>query len=202
MLSGKAEEILNYVKEKGKEDNLEIRLNYSKMATWNGKDISSGYFDDPQSNEDLEFPLLAVGIDKEESQWLEVLLHEFNHYLQWKNKTESWNKYVDLYKDYDDGDEETFEMIEATVNMEAECEKNTITLSEELNYDINKERYIKKVNAYLVFYQIYFETKRWYKIPPFENDKVLDMMPSKVIDKPMLFPINKDLRDLYIKSLT
>lgn len=39
--------------------------------------------------------------------------------------------------------------------MESECESNTIKLANKLNYDINPSRYIQKVNAYLVFYQIY-----------------------------------------------
>lgn len=45
-----------------------------------------------------------VVIDKEEYQWLEVLLYEYNHFLQLGNQTLSWKEYIELYKDYQDGE--------------------------------------------------------------------------------------------------
>jgi hypothetical protein len=202
MFTEKAQKILKYVQEKGKEDNLEIRLIYGKMATYNGRVISSGFFEDPETNKDLSSPILVVGIDKDEDQWLEVLLHEFNHYLQWKNKTDAWNKYCELYKDYEDGvTEETSEMLKATVDMESECEKNTIKLARDLNYNINEERYIRKVNAYLLFYQIYDDESKWYKKPPFEEDIILKAMPKEVIENPMSYHIDFELKNEFRKCL-
>lgn len=202
MISKKALEILNYIKENSKEDNLEIRLNYSKLAYAKGEPFSSGYFDQPDEKQNIKYPLLVVGIDKEESQWIEVLLHEYNHFLQWKNQTPAWKEYIDLYKDYNEGDEESFEQLETTVNMESECESNTIKLAKELNYDINPSRYIQKVNAYLVFYQIYAEKKEWYKSAPFEDNDILKLMPSdKIIKKPMRYEINSELYSYYLKHL-
>jgi len=178
MFSKKAIEILEYIKENSKEDNLEIRLNYSKLAYAKGVPFSSGYFDQPDEKQGRKYPLLVVGIDKEESQWLEVLLHEYNHFLQWKNQTPTWKAYIDLYKDYNEGEAESFEQLETTVNMESECESNTIKLAHKLNYDINPSRYIQKVNAYLVFYKIYAEKRKWYK-----SESIFDVTfpPSNVI---------------------
>lgn len=198
MLSGKAKDILGYIKENGSSDNLEIRLNYSELAKWNGEDISSGFFEYPEINKDIKSPIIVVGIKKEESKWLEVLLHEYNHYLQWKNKTKVWKHYVDLYLE---AKEETEDMIVATVNMEAECELNTINFAREIEYDLNEEKYIKKVNAYLVFYQIYLKTKKWYKTPPFEDNEILNLMPKEVLESPMDYIISEKLESLYLSHL-
>ena len=194
--------ILDYIKKKGAESNLELRLIYNKMATYNGEVVSSGFFDYPEANSDLETPILVVGIDKPESQWMEVLLHEFCHYKQWKKQTPLWKAYQEAYKNHKDGDPESFSMIESAVNMEAECEKSTIKLARKLEYFLDEERYIKKVNAYLLFYQIYHKEKKWYKQAPFEQKNILKLMPNKIIEKPMVYTIDKELYNFYIACLS
>ena len=201
MFSNKINKILEYIKKEGSKDNLEIRLIYNKMATYNGEVVSSGFFDYPEANSYLKSPILVIGIDKPEEEWIEVLLHEFNHYLQWRDKTDLWNKHLDLYIDNKEDKEETFEMIKSTVEMEAECERNTISFAQEINYPLDEIRYIKKVNAYLVFYQIYYTSKKWYKNPPFENESILNLMPKDIIEKPMDFLIDENLSKLYHSCL-
>lgn len=175
MMSKKAKEILNYIREKAPD--LEIRLNYHVMAKYNGEEISSGYFEAPEFNKELKQPLLV------------------------KNQTEKWKEYSRLYHQYLRDEKETRELTIATVDMESECEQNTIKLAKEINYDINPELYTKKVNAYLVFYNIYLDTLKWYKKAPFENQKILEMMPNMIIEKPMEYKISDNLRTLYFSCL-
>lgn len=192
MISNKAKEILDYIKKDSIKENLEIRLNYNDLAKSEGVGFSSGYFDHPEGN--LKFPLLVVGINKEEDLWLEVLLHEYCHFKQWRENTKAWNTYVNTEEDSKD-------YLEATVNMESECEQNTIELSKMLNYDINETRYIKKTNAYLVFYQVFSKESKWYKNPPFEVEDILSQMPNEIIKKPLDHFISEELYQMYLKCL-
>lgn len=199
-LSPKASKILKYMQSQGKKDKLEIRLIFGKMATYNGDVVSSGFFDNPEMNNDLKSPFIVIGIDKKESAWLEILLHEFCHYLQWKRKTNVWNKYTKKYKKYDGG-KETKKMLKSVVSMESECEKMTITLAKKLKYNLSAKSYAKKANAYLVFYQIYKDKKKWYKKPPFEQKSIISQMPDTIIKDPLKFKLSPQLRDLFLKCL-
>jgi hypothetical protein len=201
MISTKAMEILDYVYKKGLSDNLEIRLNYSPMAMLKGKPFSSGYFHEPKDNDEGSVPLMVIGINKPENEWLEVLLHEFCHFIQWKEQTKAWTDYYSLYTEQVHNKEESKELLVATVDMESECEQNTIKLAKLIGYDIDPETYILKVNAYLVFYQIYEETRKWYKKAPFDDEEILSMMPKNIIKNPMDYQTSKDLKSLYLKCL-
>ena len=46
---------------------------------------------------------------------------------------------------------------------------------------INKEIYVKKVNAYLLFYKVLEKTRKWYQVAPYELSEVLDLVPSKLL---------------------
>lgn len=191
--------ILDYMVKDSEKDNLEIRFSYNKMAIDNGVPYSSGFFEQPKEGQ--LFPLLVIGINKPESQWLEVLLHEYSHFNQWRNQTKVWRQYTKLYKNYDDDKEESKDQIEATVNMESECEQDTIKLAKKLNYNLDIQSYIKKVNAYLLFYQIFQNERKWYKNSPFEDDRILDLMPCSIIDKPLEFELSENLLFLYEQCL-
>tara|TARA_Y100000034_G_scaffold137015_1_gene218497 strand:+ start:4786 stop:5385 length:600 start_codon:yes stop_codon:yes gene_type:complete len=191
---------IDKIQEEISKDKGEIRLYSSKLAYYKGEPYSSGYFIYPRKKD--SHVVIALGLDRKDYDSAVILIHEYCHYMQWKTQTEIWKKYEVLYNKYLDNEieENDEELIKATVNMEAECEEMTSKALKDFSISEKKDR-VKQVNAYLVFYQIFLETSKWYKNPPFENKDILDLMPEESIKEPLKYKIDKNLYELYKECL-
>jgi len=160
-----------------------------KMAKYYGKDYSSGFFEYPGINNKIKYPRLHVAIGCSKPIWLGVLLHEFCHFKQWSSQSDAWKKYCNSSS------------IEESVNLERECEKMTINLirKNKLGDLIDITRYIETANTYLLFYQIYAITNRWYDIPPFSSKMLCKAVPSKLIRKPFTYKMDDSLVGAYLR---
>lgn len=119
----------------------------------------SGYFDScakiPQIVVATGYPL-----------WLSTLVHEYCHATQWYEKTAAWeatDKAADMW-DCLSGKPVRNLKEKAAIwrDMEADNERRTIRLLKQLKAPVDITMYIKAANAYLHFYNLIPETKKWY----------------------------------------
>ena len=116
-----------------------------------------------------------------------TLLHEFCHYLQFKNNSIMYDMMItsnseSLVDDWLAGIE--IENIEAHIDIllavEMECEHLAIDLATRNNLKLDTDTYCKKANSYLLFYKLLKKTRKWYNTPPYEIAEVWKSMPPKI----------------------
>jgi len=158
----------------------ECKRNGVKLGLRKGKFVRlggfkcSGYFgDDP--------PRLIASMGHPDSKT--ILAHEFCHMTQWIDGISLWTlgekgiEEIDnwlLGKDVDDIDLH----IANSRSLELDNEIRTSRLVEEYDLGMDVDLYIKKSNAYVLFYNWLRETRRWSKPgnSPYMNKRILSMM--------------------------
>lgn len=143
-------------------------------------DRSNGYF----CGNPREF---CVAVNKPQKQWLPVFIHEYNHFLQWKEKSKEWFDCRDYFFDpWLSGKEyarRTINVgIRTIINVELDCEKRSVQMIKDRNLPINIDDYIKKANAYVLFYSIIKEKREWYNVSPYDVSEIIDVMPNYFLD--------------------
>ena len=118
----------------------------------------SGYFGEDGT------PTLAVAWKHD--RHLGTLLHEYCHLTQWVENATVWRD--DREADLDSwlagkSVRNIRKKIAATRELEADCERRTIRLARELDAPIDLDNYARGANAYVHFYNVVADTRKWYR---------------------------------------
>lgn len=157
------------------------------------------------NKEDLDGYGGWFGAEEEEKEFVvamkhhmsfEILIHEYCHYLQWKNDRKLWDKSMLTYDILFDwlsvdllnaipemnnrvfSDAELDQSLHDILEIEHDCEKRVLKLVKNNpieNFDTDK--YIRAINAYLWSYHINREIRKRPKKPIY-SEKVLQHMPN------------------------
>ena len=119
--------------------------------------------------------------------WLSVYVHESAHFLQYLDKDSIWHKgedHVDkLFNWFDNEGKATKRDVYGCQMLELDCEKRAVELIKEYGLKLNLDRYYQESNAYLFIYNVAYETRKWPKKSPYKIPKIVDMMPTKHLNK-------------------
>jgi len=63
----------------------------------------------------------------------------------------------------------------------------------DMDLGIGSEDYMKKSNAYMYFYTMVFELKKWYKTPPYAP-ALVKLMPSEFLELEEYFNVPDNIR--------
>jgi hypothetical protein len=195
-LTKKHQSFVDYIKKSCKEKGIKCELRnvgYVKISKTEG---CTGYFDD--YNKKLVCSMKAPDA-------FHVLVHEYAHFTQWVDQCKVWTSLGDSLdivdrwlsgEDFEDIDDH----ITACMNLELDCEKRAVKIIQEFGLKINLEEYVKKANAYVLFYDHMRRIRSWCKKEnmPYRNKVLIKAMPST-------FKINykkppKKLMDIYVKE--
>lgn len=138
-----------------------------------------GYFCDTE---------ICIAIDS--SRWIEVLAHEFAHFIQWKTGSILYRKCFGPTNDYADvvdawiGGDESYDRrrvrraFDTYRAMERECERLAVKVLKENGIPFDLERYTQEANCYIYMYH-FMEHRRIksFSKSPF-SIRTLRMMPS------------------------
>jgi hypothetical protein len=167
---------------------VNIKLVNSSNVEFSDGNSCSGYFSGGDDKEDLEF---SVATDS--NQYKLIYIHEYCHFLQWKNKKSLWYS-------LDPKEEEIFwdwlvnpkkrvskkrivDISKRIRELEADCERMAVKTIKRWDIDIDVEDYKKKANSYIYFYSILPEVRSWFKndSPPYIIDEIMDIMPNRFV---------------------
>lgn len=122
-------------------------------------------------------------------RWIEVLAHEYSHFIQWRKGTSLYckcfgptNNYADIVENWLHGKEYDARRVKRAFNayraMERECEKITVKVMNKHEIEFDAERYAQEANCCLYMYHFMEQRriKRFKKDPI--NWRVLRKMPS------------------------
>jgi len=168
---------LDFVRISLKESGIRLVLRNSDYVITDGFRCE-GYFTDD-----------CVCVAKKNPRWIEVLAHEYSHFIQWQTgsvlyrkcygPTNNYADIVDLWaKGADIPRGKVRRAFEAYRGMERECEKITVMLLKSYGICFDVERYKQEANCTLYMYH-FMETHRIknYSRSPYKRS-ILQRMPS------------------------
>jgi hypothetical protein len=168
---------ISLVRSSLKEEGIRLRLKKVNWLVGDGYKCL-GYFTDEEVCVALKNP-----------RWIEVLAHEFSHFIQWKVGSPLYrkcfgplNNYAEVVEDWTRGKKcssakvkRAFETYRA---MERECEKITVSLMIEHGIDFDMERYAQEANCNVYMYHFMEKQKiRNFRKNPYASS-VLRKMPT------------------------
>lgn len=120
----------------------------------------SGWFDH-------ENPRLEVATGRDDHIWLGVLLHEYSHLTQWAEDCAIWreiSKTPEMWGWLDGKPlRNAKSVVEITQELEADCERRTVRLIQELEAPIDLDDYCRHANAYIHFHNVIKDKRKWVK---------------------------------------
>jgi len=174
-MNKKAKDFIKHVKSECKQHGIKCDLRKTKYVKLSGNIKCSGYFDE-------EEPALVCSMNRPDS--LEILAHEFGHFTQWKKNIDIWKKSMismPLVDEWLEGKEvpNIKKHLATCRNLELDNEKRAVRIIKKFNLDIDIDKYIKKANAYVLFYNRLLATRKWAtpKNSPYNNQKIIEKMP-------------------------
>ena len=145
---------------------------------------TSGFFSDDDR-------ILAVGTKRPVEHWFMVLLHEYNHMIQWsegvcltgkcrKAHIEIWDW---LAHEIERNKEQLDEIFSIVRNNEKDCEYRTWQMIKDRpELGINPDDYVRRANSYLFSYVIAKRKRKWYRNPPYIFKEAVSLMPPYFVD--------------------
>ena len=130
-----------------------------------------------------------IKIARHSANFLETLVHEYSHFLQYINNSKIYNKsdkailMVDEWfagKEFpQDKLRRSFFIIRA---MERDCEKRAVKLIKKFNLQIDEKLYTKRAHCYIYSHFLMEKTRKFYayKKSPYRSSVVLKIMPSSM----------------------
>ena len=121
--------------------------------------------------------------------FLQTLVHEYGHFLQYINQVEVYKKsdkagiIVENWFNGKDYDKKTLKRAFLLVRaMERDCEKRALKIIDEFNLKIDKKLYAKRANCYIYTHFLMEKTRKYgtYKKSPYFSKYVLKIMPSNM----------------------
>lgn len=151
---------------------------------------------------------LILRIDKPQKRWILNFAHEYNHFIQWKEKhpdfikSESYSfPNIDEWLAYSvEYTKKELKHLQCVIqNVELDCEKRTVETFKKWNMPVDLNYYIKSANSYIMFYDICFRYRQWYQTAPYLFPEIYEKLPNKWLDKNQYYKTPKWFEKLVLK---
>lgn len=144
---------------------------------------------------------------------MEVFVHEYSHYQQYKtekSKFLKWNKATTRFfgwvHDKEKYEDDVIDQdLLTTIELEHDCEQKAIKLIKQYKLDIDITEYAKAAGAYLFFYHMVREKRKWATTKSAYNPAISKLMPDKLMSLEFYQDpsnITKRMRTQYEKVLS
>lgn len=178
---------------------IDVKLVKSKAIKLQDGTKTAGYFDSTAKE-------MSVAVFNE--SWVDVLVHEYCHFKQWREDIPMWNdSYVGdqdmlcMAMQHINGEiklskRKLAEYLHKSALIERDCEIRTVKKLVEINHLETPEDiadYCKAANAYITFYYAVNTLLQWYDIAPYCCEEILEVMPSTIEEAD-----HKALAEMYI----
>jgi hypothetical protein len=164
-----------------------------------GNDRCYGMFE--FSIKDIPIIKVAVG-NKTNERWFGVLIHEYCHFLQWKEQSKIWKDFEESNFNIEDiiNNPKKFKKeILLLIRLEADCERRVIQLIRKYRLFDEKE-YAKEANAVLYKYAFLYTDHFWPKGNP-ELKNCEELCPDRIHRSYLKYlEIPEDLYDVFASS--
>lgn len=169
-----------------------VTVQFNKRI-YNSKHAYNFFDDEPK-------PKLYINyFDEELIDWFSVYVHEYCHFLQWKNEAKKWatfNKHIGNVNLFLDGHNKWVSKasIKKVQELELDCDKKALRQIKKFKLKVDIDEYIKVSNLYIYCHRFFPKYKKFFI--PFE-DELLDLMPKKHFTKKSMLKKIKGVEKLY-----
>ena len=193
-MTSQEKEFIRYVKNRCSKRGVKVFLGKGRKVKCDSV-LTSGYFDEINK-------VLAVASKGDD--FIEILVHEYSHFTQWDENCPIWKKAVkyeavENFWLYVSGGEakNPIRSLSISRDLELDCEKRAIEIIKCHGLNVDLDKYHKKANAYVYFYNWMKESKRWCKPnnTPYSNKTLLAAMPTHFNNDYTILP--KKIRDIF-----
>jgi hypothetical protein len=167
---------IKFVKSECKKYGVKCSLRNTMYVKLSGNIKCSGWFDE-------EVPELVCSMNRPD--WIEILAHEFSHLTQWVEQIDLWKKCMVSMPKVDDwlsGEpvRNIAKYLADSRDLELDNEKRAVKVIKRFNLNVDIDRYIRKANAYVIFYNRMKSTRQWAKPgrSPYTNERLIAAMPN------------------------
>jgi hypothetical protein len=150
-----------------------------------------------------ENPVLKVATgNKSNEEWFGILIHEYCHFLQWRENSKIWRDFEESNFSIDDiikNPKKFKKEILILIHLELDCERRAVSLIKHYNLFDYKE-YIQQANAILYKYGFLYIDGFWPRSNP-ELKNCHDLCPQKLHKSYMKYlELPEEIYDIYINS--
>jgi hypothetical protein len=169
---------IQFVKDECKRLGIRTHIKDVKYVKLSPKIRCSGYFCDEER-------VLACSMGAKDG--LEILVHEYAHLTQWQDGYKLWKeagKALPIIDEWLEGKYKRPQTLQKAFDIAIELERNnemrSVRLINEWGLSIDVDKYIKKANSYLMFYNWMKQTRKWSKPTnqPYHNKRIVAVMPT------------------------
>lgn len=176
-MTAREKRFVKYVKKQCKLNGIKCDLRNTKYVKLSGNIKCSGYFDEQDKR-------LVVAMNR--LDWLQILAHEYSHLTQWVDNCDEWVKgceglpYVDEWLSGQKVPNIKRYLAYAR-DLELDNEKRTLAVIKKWNFDMDLDDYVRKANAYVMFYNYIYHTRKWSspENSPYSNWNIISKMSNK-----------------------
>jgi len=151
-----------------------------------GKRVNSGENWRCEGFFDIDTKCIKVG--KGGVQWLETLVHEYAHFLQWLDSSDSLVEREDraarIVQDYlhagkGELNPAIVKAFHSVMLFERDTEMRAVKCIQKHKLDIEMSKYIKRANMYIYSHYVNMFLRKWnFKKSPYRSSKVMSEMPD------------------------
>ena len=151
-----------------------------------GKRVNSGESWRCEGFFDIDTKCIKVG--RGGVQWLETLVHEYAHFLQWLDSSDSLVEREDraarLVQDYlhagkGELNPAIVKAFHSVMLFERDTEMRAVKCIQKYKLDIEMSKYIKRANMYIYSHYVNMFLRKWnFKKSPYRSSKVMSEMPD------------------------
>lgn len=156
---------------------------------------------------------LRVAIGGPQKFWFPVAVHEYCHFLQYKEQSKLWTSkaidkaYTEVFTWLEDENHEIPEdklmpYIGHIQAVEQDCDQRVVELIKARELPIDVPDYIQRSNVYIWFYNGVAEWRTWSKTAPYTIDEIVEVTPKRFLpEAKWQRPSKKFMRLLKEKSM-
>lgn len=142
---------------------------------------------------------------------MDVFVHEYCHFLQWKADTKLQKSYESAHYRYysrwlrklhckymllnDVRDD-----LRIIQSVELDCDRRAIKLIKKYNLEIDSDKYIRRSNSYILSYNYSFEKRKDFKVWPFDYPGMIELVPAHHLKTSELGLIIPEHREIFLKN--
>lgn len=147
-------------------------------------------------------PVLKVATKtKFKEEWIGALLHEYCHFIQWRDETKEWINFEDkglTFSEIIQKPKAYKKELLILLKLELDCEKKVFKILSKKNTYINKKKYIKTANAILYKYAFLYKENKWPAVNKYKFDKIVEICSEKLLESPSEYLIiPEEIYNLY-----
>lgn len=171
-------ELVELIKKECKEHGVKLDIRKTTYVKLDNMQCA-GYFD-----YDRKIPTIVVAGDAKNAK--ATLLHEYCHLTQFLENSKLWKKSgksLTILNEWLGGKEQKNikKHISVCRELELDNEKRAAKMAKKYDVGMSAKKYIRKANAYVLYYNWLGETRKWSKCEnsPYSSKKILSLMSNK-----------------------